>query len=176
MQLSNGYTCVFQGKSDEALERHLVDLRAQNAELISSGNLSGSGRMQSALSAALRLASLLSSDQSQDTILQAMAVLDSVNKKLYGMIEQSADSSKSEPQQSGEVRQSTTSRSLDSVRQYGDSDDDYLTMDVSQFGYDVGRQQSSLKRPSPSRPAAVGASSLQQRSAAGPSKRFHFGL
>jgi len=127
--------------------------------------------MQSALAAALRLASMLSSNQSPDTIQQAMAVLDSVNKKLYGMIDQtpSADSSK------GEVRSTTTSKSLDSVRGYGDDDDD--EQQDAQYGYgtafELGRQQSATKRPSS--PPRSGTSS-QQYPASGPSKRFHFGL
>jgi hypothetical protein len=76
-----------QGKSDPALERHLVDLRAQNAELAQSSTKSESSRMQAALNAALRLATNLASDRSQDTIHEAMSVLDAVNKKLYGMID-----------------------------------------------------------------------------------------
>lgn len=155
------------------MERHLIDLRAQNAELLS-GNISGSDRMQSALVAALRLASMLSTDQSQDTIQQAMAVLNSVNKKLYGMIDQSsgADSSKDDQQQrSGEVQPTTTSTSLDSVRGYGDDDDD----DYQQYGYGVSSEFGQQKRPlSPTRPGL--ATSSQQRSGAAPPKRFHFGL
>jgi len=74
-----------QGKSDEALERHLVDLRAQNADLQYSSSLSAnsSGQMQSALSVAVRLASMLGASQSQDTIQQAMAVLDSVGVNIH---------------------------------------------------------------------------------------------
>jgi len=164
-----------QGKSDEALERHLVDLRAQNEDLIYSGSLSGSGQMQSALAAAVRLASMLSSSQSQDTIQQAMAVLDSVNKKLYGMIDQT-ESSKNDQERPADVPQGMTSpgdvprgmTSLESVRGYGDDDGDF-----EDFGYGVtqGHQQSAIKRPSP---PGLGASS--QRAAAVPSKRFHFGL
>ena len=146
-------------------------IRDRNAELVTSGNFSGSDRMQSALTAALRLASMLSSNQSEDTIQQAMAVLDSVNKKLYGMIDQSsaADSTNSDQQRSGEV-QSTTS-SLDRVRGYGDDDDEDQTP-----GYGMASEFGRQKRPSsPTRPSGMSASS-QQRSATGPSKRFHFGL
>ena len=150
------------------MESHLVNLRAQNAELVSSGSFSGSDRMQSALAAALRLASMLSSNQSEDTIKQAMAVLDSVNKKLYGMIE-AADSTNTDQQPSGEVQ--STPSSLDRVRGYGDDDDDYQTP-----GYGMASEFDRQKRPSsPTRPSGLNASS-QQRSATGPSKRFHFGL
>lgn len=154
------------------MESHLVDLRAQNAELIAYGNVSGSDRMQSALAAALRLASMLSSNQTQDTIQQAMAVLDSVNKKLYGMIDQAgADASKSDRQHSAEVEPTTTS--LDRVRGYGDDDDDDFA--AASHGYG-GHPQSSTKRStSPTRPSGLGTSS-QQRPAAAPSKRFRFGL
>jgi len=162
----------FQGKSDEALESHLVDLRAQNAELVSSGNFSGSDRMQSALSAALRLASMLNSNKREDTIEQAMTVLDSVNKKLYGMIDQSsaAYSADTDQRPSGEVQ--STPSSLDRVRGYGDDDDDeYQTP-----GYGMASAFDRQKRPSsPTRPSGLGASS-QQRSATAPTKRFHFGL
>ena len=155
----------------------MVDLRAQNAELVS-GNLSSSDRMQSALATALRLASMLSSDQSQDTIQQAMAVLDSVNKKLYGMIDQGSggDSSKNDRELPGEVQPMTSSKSLDSVRGYGDDDDD--DYQSPQYGYgstsEIDRRLSSMKRSSPTR-SALGPSS-QQQPGAGPSKRFHFGL
>lgn len=167
-----------QGKSDEALERHLVDLRAQNAELIS-GNFSGSDRMQSALAAAMRLASMLSSNQSQDTIQQAMAVLDSVNKKLYGMIDLASggDASKSDQQHVGKVQSTATSQSLDSVRGYGDDDDDDEYR-APQYGYGMASELDRQKRPSsPTGPSGLGTSQQQQqRSTIGPSKRFHFGL
>ena len=160
-----------QGKSDEALERHLVDLRAQNADLIYSGSFSGTGQMQSALAAAVRLASMLSSSQSQDTIQQAMAVLDSVNKKLYGMIDQ-AESSKTDEEQErpGDVQRGTTS--LESVRGYGGDDED----DYEEYGY--VHQQQAVKRPSSPAPhgLAASAASSSQRSTLVPSKRFHFGL
>ena len=172
---------MFQGKSDEALESHLIDLRAQNAELITSGNFASSDVMQSALAAALRLASMLSSSQSQDTIQQAMAVLDSVNKKLYGMIDQSAAAKSSAPdpptassssqgqgqgQGQGQV-QSTTSKSLVG---YGDDDDDDFQ---APGGYGYGNAATKRSSTSPTRShGTLGAST----SGAGPTKRFHFGL
>lgn len=166
---------MFQGKSDEALESHLVDLRAQNAELISSGNFASSDQMQSALSAALRLASLLSSNQSEDTIQHAMAVLDSVNKKLYGMIDQTLNAGPTKSSQ-GEVQSTAISKSLDSVRGYGDDDDDEYQSPQFSFGTgsELDRQQSAVKRLSPTRSSGLGVSS--QQPSAGPTKRFHFGL
>lgn len=168
------FVFFFQGKSDHALEQHLVDLRAQNAEL-SSENFSGSNRMQSALIAALRLASLLSTSQTQDTIQQAMAVLDSVNKKLYGMIDHAGQetTSQSEPRGSGEVQASTVSQSLANVRGYGDDDDEDSQYPARGA---LSHQQTSAKRASPpSGPSGLSASS-QQRPGTGPAKRFRFGL
>lgn len=163
----------FQGKSDEALERHLVDLRAQNAELLYPGSITGSGRMQSALIAAVRIASMLSSNQSSDTIQQAMSVLDAVNKKLYGMIDQTpatdSSSKSAEQQRPGEVQPTSVSKSLDSVRGYGDDDDDDETSPFS-YGAMTSKRPSSPNRP----PPGLGTSS--QRSTTGPPKRFRFGL
>jgi len=122
---------------------------------------------------------MLSSNQSQDTIQQAMAVLDSVNKKLYGMIDQGlgGDSSKNDRERSGEVQPMTSSKSLDSVRGYGDDDDDDYQSPRYSYGTasEVDRRLSSMKRSSPTRSGGLGPSS-QQQPGAGPSKRFHFGL
>ena len=127
--------------------------------------------MQEALAVAQRLASMLSSNQSQDTIQQAMAVLDSVNKTLYGMIDQS---SVAEPSKADPPPPSTTTSSLDIVRGYGDNDDDEDDYRPPQYGHGM---ESSKKRQSysPTRSSGAGTSS-QQRSTTGPSKRFHFGL
>jgi len=166
-----------QGKSDEALERHLVDLRAQNMDLMYSGSRSSSSQMESALATAARLASMLSTSQSQDTIQQAMAVLDSVNKKLYGMIDQAESSSSSQNEErpvpaSRDVQPRGGMSSLDSVRGYGDDDDDY---DEYGYGMATAAQRSAVNRPpSPAQPGLGGSSS--QRAAPVPSKRFRFGL
>jgi len=157
---------VFQGKSDEALESHLVDLRAQNAELITSANFASADVMQSALAAALRLASMLCSSQSQDTIQQAMAVLDSVNKKLYGMIDQTGKTGGGQ----GEVQ--STSKPLVG---YGDDDDDDDNYPAPGHGGGGGGGSAAVKRPSTS-PTRSHGPAAASTSGVGPSKRFHFGL
>jgi len=168
--------CVLQGKSDMALEQHLVDLRMQNADLMYSGPSTTSSQMESALATAIRLASILSSSQSQDTIQQAMAVLDSVNKKLYGMIDQTESSSKTEEEtrpSAGNVQPRGGTTPLESVRGYGD-DDDY-----EEYGFSVmpPREQPTVKKPLIANPPGIAASSsAQQRAAPVPSKRFRFGL
>jgi len=84
----------FQGGTDTSLTQHLENLREQNAELSHEG---GSARqnelaraaptMHTALTASRRLADALVARGDQETMGQAMAVLDAVNAQLYGMLE-----------------------------------------------------------------------------------------
>jgi len=104
-----------------------------------------------------------------------------VNKKLYGMIDQTAAESSSKsieeeqrsPPGPGDVQPRAASQSLDSVRGYGDDDDDY-----EEYGGGYGAMPArGVKRPpSPARPGLTSSASSSQRAAVGPSKRFHFGL
>jgi hypothetical protein len=192
------YLAVWQGKSDPALERHLSDLRIQIKDQTSVELLArrgASGTMLKALSAAIKLASMVTSVKSQDTIQQAMTILDAVNKQLYGMLD---TTSTTEDDTRKTASSNPRSRSPDLPRAYRDPDDrsrayQGRTVDQGHGGHldedrldrDHGRSyqsrsyaaDSSVRKRSP-QPGSSSAGGLESSSSrqAVPSKRFHFGL
>lgn len=156
---------VKQGTSDAALEQHLKNLRQQNAEHLTTGrHPETSNLMYSALRATRALASKLPGGD-QDTIKQAMSVLDAVNLQLYGMLDKGGDSANSEESQK---RQEETAN----VGQQQQQQQTSREIHTDRFsGYEQHRD--------PPPPQVTSEGYRQMGSAATvrpPSKRFRFGL
>lgn len=170
LQISNSLTqalleyrlnCLAKaGSSDPSLEQHLKNLREQNAELLTIGqNPQTSNFMYSALQATRTLAARIP-EGDQETIKQAMSVLDAVNLQLYGMLGKGDDNKKSEETEElpGTSWQQNRHRTVSAK-------------EINQHRYtDV--DQRTERTPATYGPSASGGAAAVRP----PSKRFHFGL